>query len=169
LGNVGGKGHFAWSVVGDIPNTASRIEGLNKHLGTRMLASSTVTGDFGELLTRRVGRFRLVGKANAIDVHELLALRDEATPEQHSLADRFGEALETCEASHLAEAAEMFDRILEDFPHDEPARFHLELCQKHSTAIMAVDDAAIVRLEVKREGRHMRKVNFSLNVTYLLI
>jgi len=55
LGNVGGKGHFAWSVVGDIPNTASRIQGLSKHLGTRMLASCTVVGDFDELLTRRVG------------------------------------------------------------------------------------------------------------------
>jgi len=117
LGNVGGKGHFAWSVVGDIPNTASRIEGLNKLLGPRMLASSTAVGEFDELLTRRVGRFRLVGKADVIDVHGLLALRDEATPEQRSLADRFGEALETCEAGHLTEAAEMFDRILEDFPH----------------------------------------------------
>ena len=55
-----------------------------------MLASSTVVGDFAGLLTRRVGRFRLVGKADAIDVHELLALRDEATPEQHSLADQHG-------------------------------------------------------------------------------
>lgn len=87
--------------MGGIPNTASRIEGLNKHLGTRRLASSTAVGDFDELLTRRVGRFRLVGKADAIDVYELLALRDEATPEQRSLANRFGEVLETCEAGHL--------------------------------------------------------------------
>ena len=107
LGNVGGKGHFAWSVVGDIPNTASRIEGLNKHLGTRMLASGTVVGDLDELLTRRVGRFRLVGKADAIDVYELLAPRGKATPEQHSLADRFAEALEICEAGRLGEAAEI--------------------------------------------------------------
>jgi adenylate cyclase len=149
LGNVGGKGHFAWSVVGDIPNTASRIEGLNKHLGTRMLASSTVVGDLDELLTRRVGRFRLVGKADAIDVHELLAPRGKATLEQHSLADRFAEALEICETGRLAEAAEMFVRILEDFPNDGPARFHLERCRKHSTVVMTADDAAIVRLEVK--------------------
>jgi adenylate cyclase len=30
LGNVGGAGHFAYEVVGDVANTASRIEGLNK-------------------------------------------------------------------------------------------------------------------------------------------
>ena len=71
LGNVGGKGHFAWSVVGDIPNTASRIEGLNKHLGTRMVASGTVVGDLDELLLPPSRRFRLVGKADAIDVYEL--------------------------------------------------------------------------------------------------
>ena len=149
MGNVGGKGHFAWSVVGDIPNTASRIEGLNKHLRTRMLASSTVIGDFGELLTRRVGRFRLVGKADAIDVHELLAIRAKATPKQQSLADRFAKALEACEAGRFAEAAEMFDRLLEDFPNDGPAQFHLERCRKLPTTMMKADDATVVRLEVK--------------------
>ena len=82
VGNVGGKGHFAWSVVGDIPNTASRIEGLNKHLGTYMLASQDVVGDLDGLLTRRVGRFQMAGKADALDIHEVVARRSEATPSQ---------------------------------------------------------------------------------------
>jgi hypothetical protein len=63
----------------------------------------------------------------------------------------------------------MFDRILEDFLHDEPARFHLKRFRKHSAAIMAADDVAIVRLKVKRVSRHTPKVNFSLNATYFMI
>ena len=44
VGNVGGSGHFAYSVVGDCVNTAARLESLNKQLGTRILASEAVTG-----------------------------------------------------------------------------------------------------------------------------
>ena len=80
VGNVGGKGHFAWSVVGDIPNTASRIEGLNKYLGTSILASGEAVGDLDDVLTRRLGRFRLFGKADALDIHEVVARRSEASP-----------------------------------------------------------------------------------------
>ncbi len=150
VGNVGGKGHFAWSVVGDIPNTASRIEGLNKHLGTRLLASDAVVGDLGgEILTRRVGRFRLMGKAGALDVHELIARREEATPDQLRLTACFGDALEACESGHLPEAVGLFRQVLEEFPNDGPARFHLNRCMNLSVGKSADDDAAIVRLEVK--------------------
>lgn len=150
VGNVGGKGHFAWSVVGDIPNTASRIEGLNKHLGTRLLASDSVVGDLGgEILTRRVGRFRLMGKTGALDIHELVARREEATPAQLRLVSSFGDALEACESGRLPEAVGLFRQVLEEFPDDGPARFHLNRCMNLSVEKSAEDDAAIVRLEVK--------------------
>ena len=38
MGPVGGEYH----VIGDVPNTASRIQGLNKQLGTTILASDAV-------------------------------------------------------------------------------------------------------------------------------
>ena len=42
MGHAGGGGHFVYSIVGDCANTASRIEGLNKKLGTQILAASGV-------------------------------------------------------------------------------------------------------------------------------
>ncbi len=37
LGSVGAMDHYEYRAVGDIVNTATRLEGLNKHLGTRLL------------------------------------------------------------------------------------------------------------------------------------
>jgi adenylate cyclase len=149
VGNVGGKGHFAWSVVGDIPNTTSRIEGLNKHLGTCVLASHAVVGDLNTLLTRRVGRFRLAGKADALDIHEVVTYRSEATPAQIRLAELFEAALDACEANRMAEASDLFHRVLAEFPDDGPTRFHLDRCLGHCAGTRVLDDAAIVRLEAK--------------------
>jgi adenylate cyclase len=149
VGNVGGRGHFAWSVVGDIPNTASRLEGLNKHLGTSILASWEVVGDLETVLTRRLGRFRLLGKADALDIHEVVARRSEASASQLRLVATFETALEACEAGRIAEASDLLHRVLTEFPDDGPSRFYLERCAGHSAGTRILDDTAVVRLEAK--------------------
>ena len=49
-------------VIGDVPNTASRIERLNKQLGTTILASVSVVREQSGLCLRPVGRFVLAGR-----------------------------------------------------------------------------------------------------------
>ena len=39
LGNIGASHHYEYQAVGDMVNTATRIEGLSKYLGTQVLAS----------------------------------------------------------------------------------------------------------------------------------
>ncbi|MGH8597803.1 MAG: CHASE2 domain-containing protein, partial [Gammaproteobacteria bacterium] len=50
VGHAGGGGHFVYSIVGDCANTASRIEGLNKHVGTQLLATESVVAGLENLL-----------------------------------------------------------------------------------------------------------------------
>jgi len=45
LGSIGGSHHYEYQAVGDMVNTATRIQGLSKYLGTRILASeATIDG-----------------------------------------------------------------------------------------------------------------------------
>jgi adenylate cyclase len=131
LGNIGGGDHYQHSVMGDIVNTASRIEGLNKHLGTRVLVSDEVIDRLGGLLSRELGGFRLKGKTTAIRVHELICRLEEADGKQKAGCAMFAEALAAFLARSWDEAAEKFRGCVESLPGDEPSRFYMKLCEQH--------------------------------------
>ena len=76
FGTVGASGHYEYRAVGDIVNTASRIQGLNKVLGTRLLASEETVRGLDDIVARPLGSFLLVGKAKPVSIVELLGLRD---------------------------------------------------------------------------------------------
>ena len=57
MDNIGAEDHFEYAPVGDIVNTVSRVEGLNKRLGTQILASEeTLQGVVG-IESRESGYF----------------------------------------------------------------------------------------------------------------
>jgi adenylate cyclase len=131
LGNIGGGDHYQHSVMGDIVNTASRIEGLNKHLGTRVLVSAEVIERLGGLLSRELGGFRLKGKTSAIVVHELVCRLEEADGKQRAGCAMFAEALAAFRERSWDEGAKKFLGCMESLPGDEPSRFYMRLCEQH--------------------------------------
>ena len=74
LGHTGGGGRMAYSILGDPANTAARLESLNKHLGTHILAAASVLDGLDDVLIRPLGSFQLKGRAEATPLAEVLAL-----------------------------------------------------------------------------------------------
>ncbi len=128
VGHAGGGGHFVYSIVGDCANTAARIEGLNKHLGTQLLASQTVTDGVDGLVTRYVGEFRFVGKAETVAIVEILGRSEQCAPALLELATHFAAAMADMQAGSFEGAAAAFDAILASHPQDGPARFQRDRC-----------------------------------------
>jgi adenylate cyclase len=129
LGNVGAGEHYEYRPVGDIVNTASRLEGLNKQLGTRLLASAEVVQGLEEIVTREVGQFRLVGKQKSLTVYELMGLCEHLTEATEYLLAEFARGLDQFRRGQWNEAAETFRDTLAQFPTDGPSRYYLELCE----------------------------------------
>ncbi|HEX6143636.1 MAG TPA: adenylate/guanylate cyclase domain-containing protein [Geminicoccaceae bacterium] len=149
LGHTGGGGRMAYSILGDPANTAARLEGLNKHLGTTVLAARGVVQGLDDLLVRPVGAFVFVGKGDPIPVVELLARRNAASPEQVDLCDRFVEALELLDRRAFGEAVRAFEQLLEDHPGDGPSRYHLGRARRLEQAEPAEDSPLVVRMDSK--------------------
>ena len=148
VGNVGGSGHFAYSVVGDAVNTAARLESLNKQLGTRILASDAVLAELGDFLTRPLGRFLVFGRTRPLAIIELLGRRGD--PHDCGAACRLRRgALAAFQEERWAEAAAGFEAVLADHPDDGPTRFYLERCRRYLSGAPLPPDPALIRLDHK--------------------
>lgn len=134
LGNIGAAQHFEFRAVGDMVNTASRIQGLNKYLGTSMLLSGEMAKNTDNLILRPLGRFLLAGKSSPTDITELLSATNLASEEKSWLCHQFSRALYAYSVRDWQGACQDFSAISSTFPGDGPARFYLERCQHYLAA-----------------------------------
>ncbi len=125
VGNVGAVEHFQYRFVGDVVNTSTRIEGLNKQLGTQILASAEMLEELDDLNAREVGRFRLKGKGQAITLYEL---KNQSIAQQH--LELFDVGLRQFQNQNWSASVEIFSQLLEDTPGDGPCLFYLTLIQQ---------------------------------------
>ena len=79
IGNIGSAQRFDYAAVGESTNLASRLEGLNKLLGTDVLATRQIQKAVeGKFASRRVGFFRFKGFERTAEVHELFGPSEAA-------------------------------------------------------------------------------------------
>jgi len=132
VGNFGSATRFNYTAMGDHVNVASRLEGLNKLYGTRVLVSESTRLAIGdEFICREVDRVRVKGKMQPAGVAELLG-RQEADRDGRlsRLADGFASALDAYRAQAWHEATARLERLAAEYPDDGPIGLYLERCRE---------------------------------------
>jgi len=128
LGNVGASSHYEYRAIGDTVNTATRIEGLNKVLGTQILLSNHVIENLSGFAIREMGVFILKGKTLPLVIYQLLEPTDNHWPH---LVSRFTEALKQFQSHQWPEALASFQELNKCFPEDGPTQFYLRYLRQH--------------------------------------
>ena len=149
FGNIGAEDHYQYGVMGDTVNTASRMDGLNKHLGTEILVSDEVIHNVKGFLTREAGTFLFKGKAQRICVHELLSRADEAAATQRNACAIFAEGLSAFRCLSWPQAKEKFQQSAELWQEDRLSGFYLKLFDQYKNQPPKEPWEGVVELEEK--------------------
>ena len=131
LGNVGAMGRYEYRAVGDIVNTATRIQELNKHLKTRILASAESLIAIDGFVSRDLGMFLLAGKTQPTCIYELFSVPERDRNDRLAFTTEFLEALYIFKRGQWERAKGEFMQLQRRFPGDGPTSFYLNLCQDY--------------------------------------
>ena len=120
VGHYGAPERMSYTAMGDGVNLASRLEGLNKQYGTRILVSAAVERDVrSRFLLRRVDRVAVKGKSEGMEIFELVGRRTQRRPPH---IERYEEALEAYFARRFDAALSILDGDVDDGPSRVLAR-----------------------------------------------
>ena len=126
VGNFGSLERVDYTALGENVNLASRLEGLNKFVGTDCLVSGETQAAIGDrLVTRRLGLFTLKGFNKPVEVFEIVGWPDSAESTK-PWREAFAEALRAYEGGHFELAAMAFRGVLELKAADGPTQFYLD-------------------------------------------
>lgn len=132
LGIVGEQERMDGTVVADAVNLASRLEGLTKFYGVTVIisdASLSRLPDPSRYHYRRLGKARVKGKRDAVQVYEIfdgdpqamIAAKVETQPE-------FEAGLKLYSDREFTLASVHFSNVLKRSPEDKAARLYLQRC-----------------------------------------
>jgi len=121
VGNFGSHDRFSYTASGDAVNAASRLEGLNKHFGTRLCVGHAARVLCKGVTFRPIGIVVLKGKTEALDVWEPL---HEGAYGQEYLEQYEAAFAAAREGSPLA--GDRFAQLAAERPDDPLVHFYLE-------------------------------------------
>ncbi|WP_347987835.1 adenylate/guanylate cyclase domain-containing protein [Methylomonas sp. AM2-LC] len=127
LGPIYAGGHRFFGAVGNTPNITSRIESVNKVLGTRILATKAIVSNTDTIYYRTVGKFCVVGREQPLDLVEIITMQQEVSDIQSAICQQFSKGLIAFQAGNWQDAVFCFQNLLDKFGEDGPSRFYLKL------------------------------------------
>ncbi|EEE46647.1 adenylate/guanylate cyclase domain-containing protein [Roseibium alexandrii] len=128
IGNFGGHRFFDYTGIGDTVNTAARLEGANKYLGSRICVSQTVLERFEvntDFVFRPLGEVVLKGRQQTLGCFEP---SPKGVSEETWFQDYITGYDQLNEDTEVAKT--LFERVLAIKSDDGPSRFHLDRLEK---------------------------------------
>jgi adenylate cyclase len=130
VGNMGAKLHVNYTLIGDEVNLASRLEGVNKEFGTKIIVSEATYQPAKEKLeVRELALIKVKGKKLPVRIYELLGLKGEVPTERMETVRKFEAALAEFRARKFHRGWEAFLSLAQK--GDRASEVYVGLCERY--------------------------------------